>query len=83
MDLALNNLQRSICHESQQIKPNQYIQKTRMFKSVNLLSATCLKILTETKENFHWTLFTIVTFVCFGLVFFLFCLMAYQSSWVT
>ena len=38
MDLVLNNLQRLICHETHQTKPNQTEDKRRSFKSMMSIS---------------------------------------------
>ena len=41
MDLALNNLQRLICHKTQQTKPNHLLLAAQ--NSYNIMRANCLK----------------------------------------
>ena len=61
MDLALNNLQRLICHKSQRTKPNQTYNLTKARRRTNG-SMTFSRALAPTASSRIWTRVTICIF---------------------
>ena len=59
MDLALNDLQRLICHKTQQSKPNQYSAYLKAEHSLNLAQGYKYKVSSEYQTHYtvaidHW-----------------------------